>query len=484
MGVKLDRTLKSRAAKGFLWGVLNNGTVQLLGALFGIAMLRLLDPTDYGKYAKLLVFATIASTMQESGFTAALCNLKEPTHRDYNAVFWCNVGIGAILYCIFFFCAPLIANFYGDADLVSLSRYLFLGFFISSLGTAQRAYLFIHLMNRESCIIAITSILISNIVGVTMAWMDCAYWALATQNILFILVVAVMNWYYSPWRPSFRIDLRPAWKMFGFGSKLLLTNIVNRLSSNAFDFLLGKYYGDRLTGIYSNARKWDDMGSNTINGMLVGVAQPVLSQVRDDQDRYRQVFRKMLRFVSFISFPCLLGLGLIAHEFILVVAGSKWEASAEFLTMLSIYGAIFPLLTLYSQMTISQGRSNINMWCTICLSALVLIGLVVLYPYGLHAMVIYFITLNVLWLFVWQYFAWRLIRLRLGDALRDVLPFLFISVAVMGFTWWITQPIQNTWLLLISKVFMAAVLYISIMWLSGARIMQESISFLCGKTDI
>ena len=177
-------------------------------------------------------------------------------------------------------------------------------------------------------------------------------------------------------------------------------------------------------------------------------------------------------------------MGLIAREFIVIVVGSKWIESAALLSMLCIYGAIWPLLTLYSQMTISQGRSNINMWCTICLSALILTGLVLLYPLGIYAMVVYFVSINVLWLFVWQYFAWRLIRLRLWDALRDVLPFFFISVAVMGGTWWLTQPIQNTWLLLISKIITAIVLYSGIMWISGARIMQESIQFLRGKANI
>ena len=477
-------TLKSKAAKGFMWGGLNNGLVQVISALFGIILLRWLCPEDYGKIAMLMVFADIASTLQESGFTAALCNLKEPSHRDYNAVFWFNILVSALLYVVLFFTAPLIARFYDDLDFIPLARYLFLGFFVSSWGTVQRAYLFIHLMQKESCIIAITSVIGSNSIGVLMVYMGYSYWGLATQKIAFILIVALMNWYYSPWRPTFDIDLRPAWKMFSFSWKLLLTNIVNSLSSNAFSFLLGKYYGKHLTGVYSNARKWDDMCSNTINGMLTGVAQPVLTQVREDMDRYRMVFRKMLRFISFISFPCLLGMGLIAREFIVIVVGPKWIESAALLSMLCFYGAIWPLLTLYSQMTISQGRSNINMWCTICLSALILTGLVLLYPLGIYAMVAYFVSINVLWLFVWQYFAWRLIRLRLWDALRDVLPFFFISVAVMGGTWWLTQSIQNTWLLLISKIITAIVLYSGIMWISGARIMQESIQFLRGKANI
>lgn len=479
--------LKSRAAKGLLWGGLNNGMVQFLGMLFGILMLRKLNPGDQGKMEMLLVFANIASTLQESGFTAALCNLKTPTHRDYNAVFWFNVGMGTLLYCILFCCAPLIADFYGDPDLLPLSRYVFLGFLFSSLGTAQRAYLFINLMNKQSCVIAITSLVVSNVTGLVLAYMGFAYWALATQNLLFILVVALMNWYYSPWRPSFHIDLRPAWQMFGFGSKLLLTNIVNVVSSNAFSFLLGKFYGDYQAGIYGNARKWNNMCANTINGMLTGVAQPVLVQASKEQPgtvsapaspAILPVFRKMLRFISFVSFPCLLGIGLIAREFLLVTVGEKWLQSAELLSMLSIYGAIFPLLTLYSQMTISQGRSNINMWCTVCLSAFILTGLVALYPYGLRVMVVYFVAINLAWLFVWQYFAWRLIRLTLWQALSDVLPFALTAASAMAFTAWATQPIGNIYLLLAGKVALAAVLYVGVIWLSGARIMRESIAFL------
>lgn len=473
--------LKDKTARGLMWGMLNNGTVQVLGALFGIILLKKLTPDDYGKIAVLMVFAGIASTLQESGFTAALCNKKTPSDRDYNAVFWFNIGMSALLYMILFLAAPLIARFYNDPDLVWLSRYLFLGFFFSSWGTVQRAYLFINLMNKQSCIIAVVAMLVSGIVGVSMACMGMAYWSLASQNVTFILVVALMNWYFSPWRPSMHIDLRPAWEMFGFSSKLLFTNIVNNLSSNAFGILLGKFFGVHSAGIYSNARKWDDMCANTINGMVMGVAQPVLSQVKDDPGRYRQVFRKMLRFVCFISFPCMLGMGLISKEFLLIIGGEKWVESARLLSLLSIYGAIFPILTLYSQLTISQGSSRINMWNTITLSACILGGLVALYPLGITAMVYYFICINMVWLFIWQYFAWRLVRLSLWDVVRDVAPFLGLTLVVMAATWLITRPIGNIYLMLAGKVAVAATLYAGIMWLSGARIMRESISYLLKK---
>lgn len=471
-------SLKERTAKGLLWGMVNNGTTQLLNALFGILFLRVLTPDDYGKIAMLMVFVTIASTVQECGFRAALCNLREPTHRDYNAVFWFNIGISILLYTLLFLSAPLIAWFYGDPSLVWLARYLFLGFLISSFGIVQRAYMFIHLMNKEMAIMGIVALVVSGTVGVAMAVMGYAYWGLATQQVLFILVVALIAWFYSPWRPTMQIDLRPVYQMFGFSSKLLLQNLFNHLNAHAFSVLLGRFYGAHSAGVYSNARKWDDMGINTVNGMVLDIAQPVLTRVRDDQGRYRQVFRKMLRFVCFISFPAMLGIGLIAREFLYIVAGEKWLESALLLSMLSVYGAFYPITTLYSNLTISQGRSDINLWNTVVLCLIVWAGLIGLHPFGLQTMVVFFISINILWLFVWQWFAHRLVGLRLWDVLRDVVPFLLFTLLVMAATWWLTRGIGNPWLKLVSKILTATALYAGVMWVSGAKIMRESIQYI------
>lgn len=471
-------SLKDRTAKGLLWGMVNNGTAQFLNALFGILFLQRLAPDDYGKVAMLMVFANIASAVQESGFRAALCNLDHPTRRDYNAVFWFNIGMSALLYVMLFFLSPLIARFYGDPSLIWLARYLFLGFFISSFGIVQRAYIFIHLMNKQNAIIGIVALAISGPVGVFMADRGLAYWGLATQQVLYILLVAVMAWCYSPWRPSLRIDLRPAWRMFGFSSKLLATNLFAQLNTHAFSVLLGHFYGAHPAGVYSNARKWDDMGINTINGMVADVAQPVLTRVRDDRGRYCNVFRKMLRFVSFVSFPAMLGLGLIARDFLLLVAGERWLESATLLSMLCIYGAFVPIATLYSNLTISQGRSDVNLWSTVLLCLIIWAGLIVLHPLGIYAMVVFFVVINLLWLFVWQWFAHRLIGLRLWNVLTDVLPFFVFSLLVMGATWLVTRSITNLWLLLATKILVAAALYVGVIWLSGAKIMRESINYI------
>lgn len=476
-------SLKEKTARGLLWGGLSNGIMQLLGALFGLALMNLLTPADWGRVYMLNIFAALASTLQESGFIAALCNKKEPTDQEYNAVFWFNMIVSSSLYIILWFLAPYIAAFYDDPELIPLARFLFLGFLLSGLGTVQRAYLYGHLMVRETSICGITAMLLSGVIGVTMAWMGFAHWGIVSQSVAFVFFVQMMNWYYSGWRPSLHIDLRPAWRMFNFSSKLLLTNILNILNNHAFSVLLGKYFGNRQAGIYGTARKWDDMAAGTINGMVTAVAQPTLAQVADDRGRYVQVFRKMLRFISFVSFPALLGLGMIAEEFILIAGGEKWAESGRILSLLCIHGAFFPITTLYSNLTISRGHSGVNMACTIGQCLAVWTGLILLYVngYGMIPMVLFFISLNVLWLGIWQWWAKRLIGLKWWWTACDTMPFLIFTIGVLAVTWWLTLPIGNLWLLMLSRIAIAATLYTGIVWISGARIMRETIEYLFRK---
>ena len=557
-------SLKRRTAQGLIWGGFSNGVVQLLGALFGLWLINILDPDDYGKMAALVIFSNIASVLQESGFTAALANKSEPTHEEYNAVFWFNVIVGVVLYVILFFAAPLIADFYNEPVLCPLGRFAFLGFVFSCFGTAQRAYLFGHLMVKQTSIMQMASITISGIVGVCLAYAGFAYWGLAAQSLVYVASVTAFAWAFSPWRPSLpamqegtknegmknegyklpkpaegtstrksksyssffhsssralRDCLRPAWQMFGFSSKLLINSLAFQLNNNAFGVLLNRFYpGGHIAGIYSNARKWDDMAIATIGGMVQGVAQPVLRESsrqtpsRPTPDPSHEggepsglneeytaqplppltggvgggaaaVFRKLLRFTCFVSFPCLLGLALIAEDFIVLLAGEKWHDSALLLSMLCVYGAFSPVVTLYSNLVISRGRSTINMVIGLLNCAFVWGGIIVLHAlgYGLHEMVIFYVALNIAWLFVWQACARRLIGLRWWHALKDIAPFFVFALAVMAVAYFATQSLPISWLRMCLRIVIAVVLYVGSLWVARAQILRESIAYIFKK---
>lgn len=476
-----EPSLKEKTAKGLFWGGLSNGVQQLLNLIFGIFIARMLNAEDYGMVGMLSIFSLIAAALQESGFTAALANKREISHKDYNAVFWFSAGLSACLYLILFFCAPLIAAFYNTPELTALARYSFIGFFISSLGIAHNAYLFRNLMVKQKALAVTLGLAISGITGVTMAFMGFAYWGLATQSIVYVSVVSLCYWYFSPWRPTFSIDLRPLKGMISFSSKLLATTIFNHINNNLLTVILGKFYSEQQVGYFTQANKWSYMGHSLVSGMVNGVAQPVLSSLSDDRERQQRVFRKMLRFTSFVAFPAMLGLSLIAPELITITITDKWMPSAIILQLLCIGAAFIPLTGLYSNLVISKGKSNIYMWNTITLGAVQLLVMFLLHSYGIHTMVAVYVAINICWLLVWHYFVWQEIQLSLFMAMKDILPFAVIAAGVMAATYYITFHITNIYLLFASKILIAALLYISIMWLSRSVTFRESIHYILKK---
>ena len=340
-------SLKNKTAQGLFWGLINNGTQQLLNLLFGIFLARLLEPSDYGMVGMLTIFSLIAASLQESGFTAALAKKKEVTDSDYNAVFWFSSGLSFCLYWILFFLAPFIAEFYHTPELIPLARYSFLGFFISSLSIVPNAFLFRNMNVKQKALATNLALAFSGITGILLAYNGFSYWGIATQNLVYISVMTLYMWNICHWRPSLNIDLSPLREMIGFSSKLLLTNIFNHLNNNIFSIILGRFYTEKEVGQYNQGNKWNYMGHSLISGMIGSVALPMFSQISEDKERQQYVFRKMLRFTSFVSFPAMFGLALIAPEMITIMITDKWIASAHILRMLAVGGAFIPLVNLY-----------------------------------------------------------------------------------------------------------------------------------------
>lgn len=486
--------LKDKTAKGLMWGMMNNGMMQVLNIVFGIILARNLTDADYGLAGELAIFSAIATALQESGFISALTNRKNATHDDYNSVFWFNICLSALIYILLWFCAPLIADFFREPELLWLSRYAFLGFFFASFSITPRTILFKQLKVKEQSLIGIVSLLISGGVGITMALCGMHYWSIVTQNILFVGIVSVLSWIVSGWKPAFSFKFQPIKEMFAFSFKILITNIFNCINNCIFSVLFGRFYTKHIVGQYTQADKWNKMGCQTISGMVQGVAQPMFVEVGDDKERLQRAFRKMLRFTSLITFPAMFGLALVAREFIVIAVGEKWLPSAELMQMLCIAGAFMPIAVLYYNFIISRGKSGVYMWNVIAQGLLTLALLCGIYYLKLHIdiplfghnlhlegvrlMVVCYVVLYICWMFVWHFFLKREVSLNLLTALKDVLPFALIAAVTMLLTGFITRSIDNIYLLLISRILIAATLYLIITWLTGAKILRESIGYL------
>lgn len=493
----MSESLKQRTAKGLFWGAMNSGTMQVLNLIIGIVLARLLTKADYGIVGVLTIFTAIAGDLQSAGFTQGLVNIKHPTHRDYNAVFTFNVAVSVVMYTILFFCAPLISYFFRQPCLTDVSRLVFLTITISSLGIAHGGYMTKNMMNRELAIIGVAALLSSGTVGVLLAFMGKGYWALAWQQITFISVLNVGRYYYvREWRPRLTSDLMPVRRMAPFAVKILVTKIVNTLSNNVLTVIFGRLFPISSVGSYSQAYKWDTMANSLVANTVGQIAQAVLVEAAPEQpstsnlkpdtshlpsqtaNSQLAVYRKLLRFTCFFSMPVMLGLALVSHEFILLTIKEEWESCVPLLQALCVSGAFMPVYVMYQNLVISQGRSDIYMWLNIWQIVLQIVVILCFHSYGMYVMVCAYSALLILWLLPWHHYAGRLIHYRWRDMMLDMTPFFLAAAGVMVVTYYATVMVQSLWLLLATRVCLAAILYYVVMKVAGAEILKECERFV------
>ena len=476
-----QETLKNKTAKGLFWGGIGSGLQVLVQLILGLVMLRLLSPQDYGVVGVLSIFTAIVIVIQDSGFVAALINKKDARHEDFNAVFWFNVIVSIFMYVLLYLAAPLIARFFDNSELIPVSRVLFLGFLIGSLGVSQYAYISRELMVKERVTIEVSAIFLSGAVGIVLAFSGYAYWAIVIQHVLYFLVAAVIRWFYCPWKPSLNINFRPLKSMFSFSMNLLCTTLFMRIVENIFSVILGKYYNEKQVGYYTQGSKWSRMGSSFITGMINSVAMPVLTQITEDKSRQQNAFRKMLRFGAFISFPLLLGLGFIGEEFLLLVGGEKWQPATPYLQLFCIWYAAYYIWLLYTQLLLTHKKSNIYMWGMLIIGSLQLVVVACMFPLGIFPMIIAYISIYFLGILVWHYFTNKLIGLRLLSVIKDISPYLLVTICSILVAWFITSGVENVIVRLILKVLITGVLYTTVMWYSKSVIVRESFGFIRQK---
>ncbi len=476
--------LKQQTARGLLWGALGSGGLQILNLFFGVFLSRLLSPADYGIVGSLTIFSALAGILTESGFILAIANRREATDDDYNAVFWFNIVVGSTLYALLFFLAPAIGAFFRQPEMVALARLLFLSFLVGGFAAAPTAYFFRNLMVKERTHIQLLAIIISGTAGVCCAFNGLGYWSLAIQTVLYSGLNSLMIWIRCPWRPRFSFRMSALRAMLPFSLRQLLTSVFVQVNNNIFSVLLGRFYGMRVTGFYTQGSKWTTMGYSTVSGMLNSVAMPVFGQVTADHERLRRIFLKMEGFTCFISFPALLGLGLVAPEVITIAVTAKWLPAVAVMQILCVWGAFMPLSTLYGGLINSLSRAGIYMWTTIILGALQIAMVCITYPLGLNTMLAVYSAINILWLAVWQSHARRLIGLKTRRVVAAALPYLIVALIAIGLGALAASflppasGVGGIWLSLSVKIAVAVAVYVGVMWRIDPTIFRETLTYL------
>lgn len=354
----MAESVKQKAAKGMAWSLAQRFSVMGIQFLSGIVLARLLTPEDYGAIGMLLIFMVVAEAFMDGGFGAALIQKKNPTQEDYSTIFWWNICMAVILYGVIYAIAPFVANFYHMPILRDVFRVQGLVLFVQALSLVQGNLLRKQLEFKKITIVNIFSSAISFPVTIYLAYLGFGVWSLVIQNLLMGFIPTVIYWCINKWMPSFVFSKNSFRALFSFGIFMFFSHLINEICNNIQGLLIGRFFNASLMGFYTKARSTEKTASICITQALQQVTFPLYSALQDDKNALINIIKQLTQIISFVVFPMMLCLILVAKPLFLLLYSERWLHSVPYFQAFCLLGLSGCLQAINTQAIAAIGKSK------------------------------------------------------------------------------------------------------------------------------
>lgn len=434
--------IKQKTISGLFWSFSDLVANQGIQFIIQVILARLLVPKDFGIIGMITVFIALSQSFIDSGFTNALIREKEPSQEDYSTVFYFNLVVAVLMYIILFFSAGSISRFFKEPQLIVILRVIALVLIFNSFGLIQRTMLTKNINFKIQTKISIISSILSGIVAIVFAYMGFGVWSLVIRTLVMQLIQSFLLCKYNKWIPSFVFSINSFKKYFNFGWKLLVSGLINTLYNNLYYLIIGKAFSASDLGYYTNAQRLRDVASQSISTSVQKVGYPVLSSIKDDEDRLKQGYRKIIKTSVYLTFPLMIGLAAVANPLIRLIFGSKWINSIQYFQILCLSGMLYPLHSINLNILQVKGRSDLFLGLEIIKKIIGLLSIVIVlyFKLGIMGLVWALVITSFFSYFLNAYYSAELINYSTMQQLKDVAP-AFIASIVMGIIVYLSEAI-------------------------------------------
>lgn len=458
--LRMSGSLKNKTVKGVVWSTLERFSVAGVNFVFGLILARLLMPSDYGAIAMLAIFMAIAQTFIDSGFSNVLIRKQNRTETDNATAFYFNIGVGLVAYFLLYLVAPYIAQFYNASILTSLTRIMGLNLLFNSLCVVQQALLTACIDFKTQAKISLSAAIVSGLVGIGFAYAGYGVWALAIQSVLASIIRTILLWILAKWRPKARFSKQSFHSLFGYGSKLLASGLLDTIYNNLYTIVIGKRFSAATLGVYSRSDQWANFLAVNITGILQRVTFPVLSTIQSEDERLRTNYRKFLRISGFVVFPLMIGLAAVASPLTRFILTDKWVDSIPLIRILCFALMLYPIHAINLNLLQVKGRSDLFLRLEIYKKILGVATLCVTIPMGITAMCAGRVFTSWVALVMNTYYTGKLIHLGFFQQLKDYMPTLLNSFVMGTIVYVVTLVVPGSGMQLLTGIVVGATYYI------------------------
>lgn len=340
------KKLKNDTVKGVFWSTTSHLYSYVIQFVITMILSRLLVPNDFATIGLLSIFTLLSNFIIDSGFAQSLIREKELKTRDYSSVFYFNFVVAIILYLVLFFCSPIIAGYFHILELKVISRIIFIQLIFNSLSIVPSVTLTRKMKYNEIAKVSVISITVSAVSGVSAALCGLGVYALVIQMLVLSFMKMILLWIISKWHLTFEFSFSVIKRLFSFSMYLLLTSLIVTVFNNLYTLIIGRRFSQTQLGYYTQAKKMEDIPSQSITTMIASVSYTAMSKVKDDLNLLRIAYKKVLSMNVFIVAPIMMFCLVSADSLIPFLFGEQWLPSIPYFRILCIYGMIFPLFSI------------------------------------------------------------------------------------------------------------------------------------------
>lgn len=471
----MPESLGNKATKGTIWSSVDRLSVIVLQFVVNLILARLLMPDDFGAIGLITIFIAVAQTLIDGGFGAALIQKKNPTQEDYSTILWWNMAFSSFLYFLLFISAPLIADFYHIEGLTYIIRGIGLILILNAIVSIQINRLRKQLYFNKIAFINIFACIIGSGTAILAAYFQYGVWSLVILQLVTSMVSLIMLWFVTRWHPSIIFSTASFKTLFSFGGYLLAANLLQTICQNLQGLIIGRKFSATQMGYYSQAQKLDQLSSYALPQIIVQVMYPVFSQIQDDQKRLQDVVLRSIQIISFIIFPIITLLIIIAESLIETLYGTKWLPAVPYFQILCVGGLFSCLQNVNFYAIAAVGKSRELFYWSFYKWGFLLTALIVGMNFGMYGILWGMVLSSINIYLTNSWLTSKHIKLKFIKSILVLLPVLVIAAICGICTEFI---ILNFRLHFIITSLIFFVLYLSISAMSGLKALNDVLILL------
>ena len=465
--------LRRKSVTGLRWLGTAHALRSAISASTFLVLARLLSPADFGLQEMALVVVSVGLILAEAGIRPALIQQLDLTPALRSSAFWAGLAAGCLLMIVMLLGAPAVAAFYREPRVVAVLRALSLLFPVSAARVVLLAVLEKRLAFRRLSVLELGSTVCASLAAIAAAVAGFHVWSLVIQVIAGSVSLTGLLVLFGGWTPRARFQWRAIAPIAHYAVNHTGARLVEFLSRNVHDLLVGRALGAPGLGQYSTAYQLMLFPVVAVSRLVARVLFPALATLQDDDARMAGVFRDFVVAVATVTFPVMFGLWVVADAFVAVALGPKWEPVGALVHILAPIGALHSVTILADSILLAKGRLDLQIRWNLLQSFCVLGGILVGLRWGLVGVAVAYAVISLALAYPWLRLAAGLLHRPVslvGQAVaRPMLATAIMVAAVTAARTWVVPghaPLQE----LLVMIPLSLVTYLAaILWLGERR---------------